>query len=237
MKRKLWLLLLLLGVSEVVASTCSLDPDTKCCERGKRGRRGRRGPVGRDAQCGLGEIFLNAQMMYWAFEIPFPPNAVLSPYAPTIDTFLMAWVMPTSVADPDIPFIGGNFNIPIDLDRTQPVTVIVDILVDSSNQSVGNQAKLEIVMDYQGQNGLIGFTPPATGFADTQLSPDFAVNFAIPVGSNNLRHVSVEIPLDITQIDGDWAFVGIRRIAPAANEYSSVLYLSAVSIQYSRICS
>jgi hypothetical protein len=239
MKRKVLLLFLLLSSAEIIVAELlkNFNPtETICCKRGKRGHRGPRGRSGRDASCGLGELFLNAQMMFWFDEGAFPPNVVLDPYSP-IETFIMAWTLVPFGAQLGLPPIGANFNIPIDLDRTKPVTAVIDVLVDSSAQVVGDQAKLQINMDYQPNNGLIGSTPPATGFADTQLSADFTVIFAVPAGSNNMRHISVPVILDQTKIDGEWAFIGVQRVAPLANEYSANLYLSAISIQYSRICS
>jgi hypothetical protein len=239
MKRKILLLFLSLFVMEIIVAETSkkFNPtDTLCCKRGKRGHRGKRGPNGRDALCGLGELFLNAQMMFWSFEESFPPNFVSDPYSP-IETFIMTWTLVPFAAAPGLPPIGANFNIPIDLDRTKPVTAVIDILIDSSSQIVGNQAKLQINMDYQPNNGLIGSVAPATGFADTQFSADFTVIAATPLGSDNMRHISIPVVLDQTKIDGEWAFIGVKRIAPLTNEYSANLYLSAISIQYSRICS
>lgn len=231
MKKKIVLLLFLsLFVTDSIVSKSSMDK-TICCKRGKRGYRGPRGRQGRDASCGLGELFINAQMMFWALQESFPPNFVSDPYSP-VETFIMSW---TLVPPSELPPIGANFNIPIDLDRTQPVIAVIDILVDST--FVMGNAKIQVDMDYQANNGLLGTVFPATGFADTQVSADFPVMFATPVNSDNMRHISVPVILDQTKIDGDWAFIGVRRIAAAANEYGANLYLSAISIQYSRICS
>lgn len=235
MKRKISLLLFLsLFVTDIVVSKTFDSSQTLCCKRGKKGPRGLRGPRGRAAGCGLGELFINAQMMFWAFDAIFPPNFVSDPYAP-VTTFIMSWTLVPSSSD--LPPIGANFNIPIDLDRTKPVTAVIDVLVNSDFTVAGNRAKIEVNMDYQPNNGVLGTIFPASGFADTQVSADFTVTPATPANSDNMRHISVPVALDPTKIDGDWAFIGVSRIAPSANEYSANLYLSAISIQYSRICS
>ena len=222
---------------------CCFDGDfnkpVEKCKRGKRGKRGPRGHRGRSSSCGLNELFINAPMMCWFGQAIFP-NALLTPYDNGLaaDTNIPAWTLFASTDFPDNPFVGANFNVPIDLDATQPVTAVIHVLVDSSNDIVGNQAKLQVQMDYQPNNGILGSIPPATGFADTQISADFTVLPATPFLSPNMRHISVSIPLDITKIvDNDWAFITVGRIAPATNEYSGVLYLSTISIQYSRLCS
>lgn len=214
--------------------------DHNCCKRGprgprgKRGRRGRRGPAGTDATCGMNELFINAQMMAWFSEGTFPPSNAFNAYG--IGTNMLAWELaPSAQSNPPI---GANFNIPIDLDRTQPVTVVAHLLVDAQGVTppTGNLARLQVQIDYQPNNGLLGATPPATGFADVQNSADFIVTQAVPPFSDNLRQISVSIPLDQTQIDGEWAFITIGRIAPAGAEYNFNVYLSTISVQYSRIC-
>jgi hypothetical protein len=211
-----------------------------CCKRGKQGPRGRRGPRGRDGVCaGLGELFINAQMMSWTpGEITriFPPNNFY-PLFPPLGTFIYTWTLFNSTISSGLPPVGAVFKIPVDLDRTQPVTVVVHCLVNSLEQATGDQAKIQVNMDYQPDNGVLGSTPPATGFADTQVSPDFTVTQPVPIGSDNRSQISTSIVLDQTQIDGEWAFIGIKRIAPVVDEFSGTLFLSTVSVQYSRICS
>jgi len=217
---------------------CGFD-ESICCKRGKRGHRGPRGPQGRGA-CGLNELFINAFMMAWfnfgegqAFD--FPPNANFSPYAP--NTTMGAWTLLPSTDVFSLVPIGANFNIPIDLDRTQPVTAVIHLLVDSNADVIGDQVALEVNIDYQPDGAILGATFPATGFAQTITVPDFSVTVATPIFSNNMRQISVSVPLDQTLIDGEWSFITVNRIAPALNEFSGNVYLSTISIQYSLICS
>lgn len=209
---------------QCVDSNCPID-----CKRGKKGKTGHRGPRGIDGDPGLGELFINALMMAWFSEGVFPPSATFDPYL--IGTRMQAWSLSTGD-----PAIGMSFDIPVDLDRTKPVTVVVHLLVDSSLPFLGgDQAKIQINIDYQPDGGIVGDTPPGTDFADVQVSPDFTVTPAMPLSSTNLRQQSVAISLDPTKIDGDWAFIALQRIAPAANEFTAPIYLSTVSLQYSRL--
>lgn len=217
-----------------VAKCCGgFEPvEPVCCKRGKRGNRGPRGPRGRDASGGLNEFFVNGAMMN-----SFVPQEFFNlPYS--VDSSTLVWRMLPSTADPsDISPIGVNFDVPIDLDVTQPVTVVVHFFVTDDPDQTGDQAKIQVSVDYQATNQVLGSTPPATGYADIQVSPDFTVVLAQPLFSGNLRQQSVAISLDPSQIDGDWAFMAIERVAPAANEYSRFLYLTTVSVQYTRLSS
>lgn len=215
---------------------CGFDANEIACQRGetgKRGRKGRKGPAGANA-CGLGELFLNAPMLASSGEgLGYPPDNSFTPYSP-IDTNIPAWQVRQSVFE-DTP-VEGIFNIPIDLDRTQPVTAVIHFLVPSFPVLIG-AAKIRIDMIYLPNSDLLGFISPATGFDDTQLSADFIVMNADPAASNNMRHVSVSVALDPTKIDGEWAFIGVSRTAPATTEFDSPIYLSTISIQYTRTCS
>lgn len=210
-----------------------------CCKRGKRGPRGKRGKRGSDGTCGPGELFINAQMMSWTpgegIRI-FPPNAFFALFPP-LGTFIYTWSLFNSTESATLPPVGAVFKIPVDLDRTKPVMVVVHFLVDSAEGQTGSLAKIQVVTDYQPNNGVLGSTPAAIGFADTQVSADFTVTPAVPTGSNNRRQIqTAEIPLDPTKIDGEWAFIGISRIAPVVDEFSGILFLSTISFQYNRIC-
>jgi hypothetical protein len=221
---------------EKLLKCCGFTSEQLECKRGKKGKKGRKGPRGHDGTdgCGLGELFLNAPMLASSGEgAGYPPDNRFTPYDP-IDTAIPGWQVRPSV-NQDTP-VEGIFNIPIDLDRTKPVIAVMHFLVPSFLVAAG-LAKLRIDMIYLPNNDLLGFTPPATGFDDTQLSADFTVTPAIPGGSVNLRQISVAVTLDQTKIDGEWAFIGVSRVAPAGTEFSLPIYLSTISIQYSRICS
>jgi len=216
---------------------CGIDShEMPCCKRGKtgkRGPRGRRGPSGENS-CGSAELFLNAPMMTSSGEGGgYPADSTFTPYTP-VATVLPSWqVRPSNFED---TFVEGIFNIPADLDITQPVTAVMHFLIPSFDIPIGI-AHLRIDMIYLPNNDLLGFTPPAAGLDDTQFSGDFLVMSAAPIGSDNLRHISVSVPLDPTVINGQWALIGVSRVAPAGLEYAGDLYLSTISIQYSRICS
>jgi hypothetical protein len=215
---------------------CGFNMNDIPCQRGKTGKKGHRGRRGRPGSnaCGLGELFINAPMMASFGEGGgYPPDNSFNPYSPT-DTLIPGWQVRQSVFQ-DVP-VEGIFNIPIDLDRTQPVTAVMHFLVASPAVLTG-AAKLRIDMIYAPNNDLLGFIPPATGYDDTQNSADFIVMSADPLGSNNMRHISVSVALDPTKINGEWAFIGVSRIAPATTEYDFPIYLSTISIQYTRICS
>jgi len=214
--------------------------DTVCCKRGPRGERGRRGPRGRrgepgiNASCGFNELFINAEMMFSAIfdDVAIQPVA-FTPYPPSLVTML-AWAMPSPLISP-LPPIGANFDLPVDIDKTQPITIVIHMLVDSSSLISGNMAKLLIDLDFKSNNDLVGTVPPAV--APVQItSADFVVTPAIPPVSTNLRQISVSIPFDISTTLGDWAFIDVSRIPAAANEFSGNIYLSTISIQYHRFC-
>lgn len=216
-------------------SSCSNNSDSTCCKRGKRGKRGPRGHRG-DPSSSLGEFFINAPMMCWFGQAIFP-DTILIPYdnGSVQGTNILTWTLYPSTEFVGNPPVGANFNVPIDLDVTKPVTAVIHMLVDSSVET-GNQATLQMQADYQANNGLLGSVSPATGFADTENSADFTVTSAIPSLSTNLVQMSIPVSLDPTKMAvGDWAFITVGRIAPAANEYSGILYLSTISIQYTRL--
>ena len=206
------------------------------CKRGKKGKKGHRGRQGPAGDPGMGELFINALMINWYSEGVYPPDArgflSIAPYS--VATLTPAWILGSTEFNGE-SVRGMSFDIPIDLDRTKPVTVVVHFLVDNGLLSDAGQGKLRVYIDYQPNGGIIGVTPPGTDFADVQDSADFIITPAIPSGSGNYRHQSVAISLDPTKIDGDWAFMALGRIAPAANEYSAQISLSTVSVQYSRL--
>jgi len=202
--------------------------------RGPRGQRGDRGPRGRRPRSGLNELFLNANMMTGInTEGGLLEPTLFFPYGPDFATASVnGWELQPDIFEGVRYTVGANFDVPIDLDVTQPVTVVLHFLVPQAESS-GNQAKIQLQADYKNSNQELGILPPATGFADTQVSPDFTI--IQPVTPPNLEQISVSIPLDTSKITGDWAIFQIKRIDPAVNEYSSAIYLSTISVQYSRL--
>lgn len=217
-------------------SSCFTNPDSICCKRGKRGKRGHRGHDGVATSGGFGEVLINAPMMCW-FGQGILPDAIVIPYdnSTVQGTNIPTWTLYPSTEFVGNPPVGANFNVPVDLDITKPVTAVIHMLVDSSTQT-GNQAAIQVQADYQPVNGLLGSVSPATGLADTENSADFTIVSATPTDSANMIQTAVSVSLDPTKMTvGDWAFITVGRIAPAANEYSGTLYLSTISIQYNRL--
>jgi hypothetical protein len=180
----------------------------------------------------LGELFINAEMMrggvvegFDQSPTQFLPYGLFAPY-------VIGWNLPFSGA---FPAPGAVFDLPVDMDVTQPVTVILYVLVDSSTQT-GTLAALSVDLDIQPSNGLVGDTPPATGPTFGGTSSDFAVTAAIPLGTDNLREIAVPISLDLSAATpGNWAIIITER-EDTTDDYTGNLYLSNIAIQYSRIC-
>ena len=82
-----------------------------------------------------------------------------------------------------------------------------------------------------------GNNPPATGFTiETVDSGNFLIT--PPTDTDNLRHQVVTIQLDNTAMSpNDWAYLCVTRIdADDADEYDASIFLSAITVRYSRIC-
>jgi hypothetical protein len=124
----------------------------------------------------------------------------------------------------------GAFDVPIDLDNTQPVTAVVHVLVTSSTAATGN-ANIEIDTEYLSNNELGG-----TSFDDTQTSGDFTVTPVSP--TDDFRQITIPISLNpALLVPGDWGFISATRIPAMTNEFQDALWLSSISIQYSRLTS
>jgi len=226
------------AINQEVTTRCGTNncrgPRGKKGERGPRGQKGNRGSRGRRARSGQNELFLNANMMTGInTEGGLLEPTLFFPYGFDFATASVnGWEIQPDVFQGVRYTVGANFDIPIDLDVTQPVTVVLHFLIPQV-ETVGNQAKIQLQADYKNSNQELGSLPPATGFADTQVSADFTI--IQPVTSPNLEQISIAIPLDTSKITGTWAILQIKRIAPAANDYNSSIYLSTISVQYSRI--
>jgi len=147
--------------------------------------------------------------------------ALLNPF--TLSNAVIAtWPMVPSFGN--VFAIGSTFDIPVDMDRTVPVTIVVHMLIDSTTIFPGNQAALALTLDVAANNTLVGTIPPATSPDFIFNSPDFTVTPAIPPLSLNLRQVEVSIPLDLSTSVGDWAFLTVERTAPATNEFFGIIY-------------
>jgi hypothetical protein len=157
----------------------------------------------------------------------------LTPYA-TSAVSMLAWPMSSPLISP-LPPIGANFDLPVDIDKTQPIVIVIHMLVDSSSLISGNMANLSIDLDFKSNNDLVGTVAPAVGPV-TITSGDFVVTPATPPTSTNLRQISVSVPFDISTTLGDWAFIDVSRALASSSEFSGTIYLSTISIQYHRFC-
>jgi hypothetical protein len=216
-------------------SPCSLV-NNKDCPRGPRGHHGRRGHKGdpgatgatgatgaaATAPCGMNELFSNAIMMLSSGEDPYDIRSQLL-YGPD-EAYVPVWTFFSSNSGNPI---GLNFNIPIDLDNTQPVTVIVHFLIEPFGTIGTRQINFQVSADYKGSNEVLGFV-------ETVNSGDFTV-FEDPI---NDVHISKSVSLDPSLMTpGDWAFLSFIRVPPTTNEYHQSILLTTISFQYTRVCS
>jgi hypothetical protein len=221
-----------------------------CCIPGPKGKRGHRGKTGFTgptgstgatgatgpaAPCGVSEIWMNALQMAGCGEGPlWPPIIGLEPYGGCFS--IPVW----DLTDPLVATHGGwgAFDIPDDLDNTMPVTVVVHILVQSTDgPPTGSMAALEINMAYLSNNEIGGVTPPGTGFADTQFSADFTVTPPDITSSDNVREITVSVPLDSALMTpGNFGFIAVTRTPATTDEYAATIWLATLSIQYTRLC-
>jgi len=230
---------------ECCVSPCVPDFNFECCKgpRGKRGHRGHRGRTGATgatgaAATGLNELFLNALMMTHSLsEGPVPMNFFFAYGVGSTGAPIGAWILDSPNVAPD--FIGVNFDIPDDLDNTQPVNVVLYFVIpNSGGQSSGSQAKILLQADYKFSGGLAGIEAPATGFVTSSVSPDFAIiepAISAPFDTNVVI-ITTTIALNPSFIvPGQWVFFEISRILPATDDYTFPIYLSDLSFQYSRL--
>jgi hypothetical protein len=232
------------------SSYCAVELP-KCCEEGHRGRRGRRGREG--ATGATGATGVSASNMGWLFLNSLSMTHSSTEGSVFVDYFFPYGSYPVLNGSPvagyrmarrdrfldGIDRVGINFAVPNDLDVSQPVTATFHFVVPkfSETPTVGNQGKLLIDDDFADSYQLIGITPPATGFVDSQTSADFLITE--PVGfTENLICFKVSVPLNPSVMTpGDWAFLQLSRIAPAANEFQDDIYITTFVLQYSKIVS
>ena len=183
--------------------------------------------------CGPNELFTNALMMY-SLNASNPTATPLAVYG-TNFPYVPGWDFAPSGAN---PYLGSavNIDIPFDLDNTQPVTLVVHFLVPvPGSPSTGTVAKIQARAAYASSGQLVGVVPPAPGFTEIALSPDFTITEPIIVGE--FREISTTISLTSALITGDWAFISFERIVPlVGTEYNKSIFLTSISLQYSRIC-
>jgi hypothetical protein len=220
--------------------SCFESPDSICCKRGKRGKRGPRGHTGASIST-INEIWMNALQMAGCGEGPlWPPIESASPYGGC--TAIPAWALLAPLLNSAGAW--GAFDMPANVDITKPVTVIVHLLIPSTDgPPIGNTANLQVQIAYLANNVIGGYSPPADGYTDTQVSGNFTVIPPDTVSDNNVRQLSIPISLDPALVVPDsWSFINIGRLSVGADEYlaasgSGLIFLSTLSIQYSPIIS
>lgn len=219
-----------------------------CCEKGPRGPRGHRGRRGRTGATGatgaeanpLGQLFLNALQMTHSIDEGGPiPIEFFFPYSGPMAIDNAAPVAGYVLNRRDrfvdgIDRVGVNFTIPNDLDITQPVTVVLYLVTRFDAAPIGSQAKILLEADYKSSYELIGIQPPATGFVDSETSPDF---LALPSStSGDILLITTTVSLDPSLMTpGDWAFLQVSRVPAASDEFQDPLYITTLAFQYTRI--
>ena len=226
----------------------------ECCpgprgSRGPRGHRGRRGATGNTGatgatgsslECGVNSLFINASMMTDLYNAN--PNAsfnnVYGPSTSFSTAPIAAWEIAIAFFQP-VPK-AMQFAIPNDIDTTQPITLTIHCF-NSPNVEASGFVAFQVQTDYKSNGFEIGTSAPATGFSENLTTPNHLV--VDPVGSGvdqeNLRYFTTSVPLDGTLIAGNtWAYVSLFRVDPSddENDYSASVYLTAVSIEYTRLC-
>lgn len=215
-------------------------------KRGKRGKRGYTGPTGSTGATGpagvagatgatgpgslIDELFINAYMM---------TNTI----AQTPDTFftatygtpsvLAAWAL-INPFDGITP-VGTQFIIPSTLDATQPVTLTIHCF-NIPLEAFGD-VRFQVQIDYKANGEDFGANPPSNGYSETLLSADYPI--IDPLFSPNGRYFTVTIPLNGALIAGKtWSELVITRTPTISGDnYQGAIFLSAVSIQYTKITS
>lgn len=204
--------------------------------RGPRGPRGRRGPAA--TSCGLNYLFINAPMMtdYSGANPDITFYNVYGPATTTTTPTVTAWMMYGSFLDPR-PIV-MQFVFPNDMDTTQPVTLTLHCLNNFNVEAIGF-VSFQVQADYKSNGEEIGVLSPATGFAETLVTPNhLIVDPNIDDDEANLSYFTTSVPLNGSLIAGNtWGNLAIKRIQPGEEfDYSARVYLTAVSIEYTRLC-
>ena len=154
-------------------------------------------------------------------------NDVYTSLAPLFP--IRAWSLHASSTTQEV--ITLTFNIPHDYDIFAPMEIILHLLVDRK-ASTGTTAAIRIHADFKSSGQELG--QAAGGAQQNIVSNTFSVNE--PSG-NNLRHISITVPLNNTGIfPNDFAFLAFTRTAPSSGtEYNADIYLTSVSFRYKRI--
>jgi hypothetical protein len=200
----------------------------KCC-RGKRGKRGERGRRGRNAPILLTEeLFVNAPQITNQ-DGGTPDISFALTYG--IPTVLEAWTMPFPLVTGN-PAFGSQFLIPINLDRTEPVSLTLHFF--NAAEDASGDVRFLVQTDYMETTEIIGISLPADGYAQTLQTGNIPV--LNPAGANNLRYFTATVDLNgALMVNKTWAVVVVTRILTTnVNDFVAPVYLTGISMRYTR---
>jgi len=197
---------------------------------GATGSTGATGATGADASL-LDELFINAPMMYDINGLN-PVRIFDTLYGP--NTLFDVWQMFRSSESPSTNSIATQFVIPSTLDSSQPITLILHCFSRFVDEIGNGDVRFQVQADYKSFQQEVGILAPATGYAETIASPDYAVIDPTP---GNLMYFTVSLPLNGALVNGNtWGNLVIQRIVPISTiEYFGSTYLAAISIHYTRL--
>ena len=214
---------------------------------GPTGPTGATGVTGPTGPCGTASIFINAYMMFQqdgdsglGVSTTTEPDMEFSGvYGGSYNTpRISAWDLPQPpLISSNAHRISTQFTVPEDLDNTQPVFLDYHLLIDDGDTDTDEFAQLRLQANYIAAGVEFGNNPPATGFTiETVDSGNFLIT--PPTDTDNLRHQVVTIQLNNAAMAPNfWAYLCVTRIdADDADEYDASIFLSAITVRYSRIC-
>lgn len=201
---------------------------------GTTGSTGPTGPTGATGATGVtnlfDELFINAPMM--VNEVGETPDTIFTTtYGP--QTTIDAWRMQLGGDSSPANVVGAQFIIPSNLDATQPVTLILHCF-NQLIPSLTGAVQFFVTTDYKSFDEEFGIVAPATGYAEELFTNEYTIIDPI---STNLRYFTISIALNPALINGKtWGFVAINRNPTSiGTDYEGAIFLTATSIQYTRI--
>ena len=223
--------------------TCNNKPT--CCKPGPKGKKGHKGDTGPQGQQGIqgpqgpqgipgpstfsDELFINAPMMTDTFAST-PNTSFNITYGD--GTSIEAWVMVFGGDSGSANIVGTQFIIPSNIDATQPVTLTLHCFNRVIPGTLGNVQFL-VQTDYKAHNEQVGNTFPLTGFAESITTNVYTI---IDPLSPNIRYFSLTISLNPSLMTGKrWGYISVNRVPTEDPNYIDPIYLTEISIQYTKI--
>ncbi len=200
---------------------------------GNTGATGATGSTGATGATGVtnltDELFINAFMMTNAVG-ETADTIFLNTYG--LQTTVNAWQMYSAGDSNDANVVGAQFVIPTTLDTTQPVTLIIHCFNQLVPSAAGD-VQFRVRTDYKADGEELGDLAPATGYAQTIITTPHTISD--PAGTN-LRYFTFTVSLNPALLTGaTWGFIAIDRVAPTGLDYFEPIYLTELSIQYTKI--